>query len=139
MMRPGSLFLLTLSLVLAGFLWTGFRSQPVVEAGSKTDSKAQGAALFADNGCAHCHGPAGFGGSETGPDLSQVRKQLSKEQIAKQIHDGGKNMPPFGDSLSQDQIAALVEYLHSKRKAPANVAAPAGAPASAPAAKSDPD
>jgi mono/diheme cytochrome c family protein len=80
--------------------------------------KVQGAALFADKGCAHCHGPSGFGGSDSGPDLSRVRKELKPDEIAHQIHDGGKNMPPFGDTLSEDEIKSLVDYLHSKRKPP---------------------
>ena len=101
----------------------------------------QGAALFGEKGCSHCHGASGFGGSDSGPDLSQVRKELKPAEIAQQIHDGGNNMPPFGDVLSGDQIAALVEYLHSKRKPPPGYHAPAKAPVAAPppATKADPD
>ncbi len=82
------------------------------------DHKDQGAALFADKGCAHCHGPSGFGGTDSGPDLSQVRKELKPAEVAQQIHDGGNNMPPFGDALNNDDITSLVAYLHSKRKPP---------------------
>jgi mono/diheme cytochrome c family protein len=115
---------------------------PVAAAGSrKSEMKAQGAALFADKGCSHCHGAAGFGGSDSGPDLSQVRKELKPAEIAQQIHDGGKNMPAFGDSLSSDEIAELVQYLRSRRKPPPGFqrrAITPPAPAS-PAAKPDPD
>jgi len=33
-----------------------------------------------------------------------------------QIHNGGKEMPAFGDQLSKAQIDDLVAYLRSKRK-----------------------
>jgi ubiquinol-cytochrome c reductase cytochrome b subunit len=109
------------------------------EASSK-ELKAQGAALFEHKGCAHCHGPAGFGGSDSGPDLSKVRKQLKPAEIAHQIHDGGKNMPPFGSSLTDEEIQSLVAYLHARRKQPPGwVKHNPQAAAPAPASKSDPD
>lgn len=120
-------------LCLGGLISAALLAAPS-EASSK-QQKAQGAALFAQKGCAHCHGPSGLGGSDSGPDLSNVRKQLKPSAIAHQIHDGGKNMPPFGSELSDDEIASLVAYLHSRRKAPSGwvkqrptVPAPAAAP-----------
>ena len=97
----------------------------------------EGAALFADKGCSHCHGPSGFGGSDTGPDLSKVRQELKAAEIHQQIHDGGNNMPPFGDVLTEEQITLLVEYLRSKRKPPKDYHPPA--PAALPAARVKPD
>jgi len=108
------------------------------EASSK-ERKAQGAALFEQKGCAHCHGPAGFGGSDSGPDLSNVRKQLKPAEIAHQIHDGGKNMPPFGSSLTDEEIQSLVAYLHAKRKPPAGWVRHQPSPLTPAAPKSDPD
>jgi mono/diheme cytochrome c family protein len=135
MMQSRSLISLALPTLVAGCLLGALAHQPAAASSSR---QMQGAALFADKGCSHCHGPAGFGGSDTGPDLSHVRKELKKDQIATQIRDGGKNMPPFGDSLSKDEIAALVDYLHSKRKPPpAATHAAATEPATTP--KSDPD
>jgi mono/diheme cytochrome c family protein len=89
---------------------------PVVRAYSSED-KVSGATLFHEKGCEHCHGPNGRGG-ELGPDLSTVGKRLKKEQIAHQIHDGGAAMPAFGEVLRTDEIKALVDFLHTKRKAP---------------------
>jgi mono/diheme cytochrome c family protein len=80
-----------------------------------SSAKARGAALFSDKGCSHCHGVAGVGG-DIGPDLQRVRKRLDKAAIAKQIHDGGKAMPAFGDELDDAQINDLVAYLRTKRK-----------------------
>jgi mono/diheme cytochrome c family protein len=84
-----------------------------VMAGSK--AKARGAELFATRGCSHCHGPQGVGGAE-GPDLQLVRNRLKADQIMRQIHDGGKGMPAYGDQLSADQMSDLVAYLRAKRK-----------------------
>jgi mono/diheme cytochrome c family protein len=87
--------------------------QPSVTASSK--AKQRGAELFADRGCAHCHGPNGIGGKR-GPDLQKVRKMMTKEQIRVQIHDGGMMMPAFGQSLTAPQIDDLIAYLRAKRK-----------------------
>jgi len=76
-----------------------------------------GAMLFHERGCEHCHGVDGRGG-ELGPDLSTIGKRWTKQQIAHQIHDGGGGMPAFGDVLQPDEITTLVEFLHTKRKAP---------------------
>ena len=84
-----------------------------VAAGSS--AAARGADLFNSKGCAHCHGPAGVGGT-IGPDLQLVRKRLDAHAIAQQIHDGGKAMPAFGDSLTAAEIDDLVAYLRQKRK-----------------------
>ncbi len=90
-------------------------TQPLstVSAGSKP--KQRGAELFAQHGCAHCHGPAGVGGGR-GPDLQLVRKRMDEEQIAHQIHDGGMSMPSFANSLTDPEIQDLVAYLRAKRK-----------------------
>jgi mono/diheme cytochrome c family protein len=53
-------------------------------------------------------------GTAKAPSLREVRKQLSADQTHTQIHDGGKTMPPFGEALTEAQIAALVDFLHSK-------------------------
>jgi mono/diheme cytochrome c family protein len=77
----------------------------------------QGIALFHEKGCEHCHGVDARGG-DLGPDLSTIGKRWKNQQIATQIHDGGGGMPAFGEVLQPDEITALVEYLHTKRKAP---------------------
>jgi mono/diheme cytochrome c family protein len=93
-----------------------------VAAGS--NAKALGAEVFASHGCAHCHGVNGVGGGQ-GPDLQLVRKRMNKAQIARQIHDGSKEMPAYGDQLSSVQIDDLVAYLHAKRKTIVKVPKPA--------------
>ncbi len=107
-----------------------------VSAGSKP--KVRGAEVFATNGCAHCHGTAGGGGSK-GPDLQLVRKRLKKAQILQQIQNGGKSMPAYGDMLTSSQINDLVAYLRAKRKVIVVAAKPPAAPPPPAAAQPDPD
>jgi mono/diheme cytochrome c family protein len=94
---------------------------------SSNDSKDSGASLFHQKGCEHCHGVDGRGG-DLGPDLSTVGKRLKKAQIEHQIHDGGAAMPAFGDVLQPDEIKALVDFLHAKRKTPKTVVSPVQSP-----------
>jgi mono/diheme cytochrome c family protein len=107
-----------------------------VVAGSK--AKARGAELFATRGCAHCHGTAGVGGGE-GPDLQLVRKRMKKAQIMRQIHDGGKSMPAYGDMLTSPQIKDLVAYLRARRKVIVVVPKPPAETPSPADAQSDPN
>jgi len=83
---------------------------------SKADAKA-GALLFRDKGCAHCHGQGGAG-TKKAPSLVDIRKDKAwpPEKITEQILDGGDKMPPFRDSLSDDEIAQLVSYLRARHR-----------------------
>lgn len=71
--------------------------------------------MFATKGCEFCHGKAGVGGGR-GPDLQLVRQRKTADEMTKQIHDGGKGMPPFGEQLTAPEISDLVTYLRAKRK-----------------------
>ena len=68
--------------------------------------------------CAMCHGQDG-GGSEVGksmnvPDLrSPVVQKLPDAQLAQIISEGKGGMPSFKNSLSEDQIHALVTHIRS--------------------------
>jgi mono/diheme cytochrome c family protein len=83
--------------------------------------RAAGAALFKDKGCEHCHGIDGVG-TDRAPSLTTVGKRMKKDEIEHQIRDGGKQMPPFGDVLNDDEMKKLVDYLAHKKKAPKSVA-----------------
>lgn len=95
--------------------WLG---APGVRAGV-TDSA--GAALFQEKGCVACHGERLEGGDK-GPNLRGVGRRLKREQIERQIKEGGNNMPPFGDVLESSEVTALVEYLGKQREKPGKVA-----------------
>ena len=78
------------------------------------DQVEAGAALFHQSGCEHCHGVDGRG-TDLAPDLSTVGRRLKKAQIERQIREGGKSMPAFGDALQPDQIQELVAFLHTRK------------------------
>ncbi len=95
------------------------------ESGSKADEQA-GAVLYRDKGCPQCHG-ADLAGTKKGPSLAEIRgdKAWPPEKITRQIMDGGAKMPPFGESLTDPEIAQLVAYLRAKdRPAPPSLFAP---------------
>jgi mono/diheme cytochrome c family protein len=99
-------------------------------ASSKAEAEA-GAVLFRDKGCAYCHGAGGVGGKKA-PALSDLpsSKLWIPAKITNQILNGGQKMPPFGDSLTDAEIAQLVAYLRAKhRPIPPPSANPAPAPA----------
>ena len=73
---------------------------------------ADGAAVFASAGCGGCHtfAPANSKGT-VGPNLGTI--DLSKDEIEQQVRNGGGGMPPFGDRLSDAEIAAVADYVEN--------------------------
>jgi len=70
---------------------------------------AAGRLLFLKN-CAHCHGADAHG--DEGPDLHGLN--WTDQQIATRIRNGKKGqMTAFHDKLSQQQVNALIAYIHS--------------------------
>lgn len=75
--------------------------------------------LYRDNGCGFCHG-ADLKGTNKAPALTEIRndKEWTPEKMTNQILNGGQKMPPFRDSLSDEQIADLVAFLRAKKRPP---------------------
>ncbi len=97
--------------------------------GRKTKAAERaGAILFRDKGCAYCHGAGGVGGKKA-PSLIGLRddKAWPPEKISSQILNGGQKMPPFSDSVTDEQVAQLVAYLRAKNR-PVPPPAPAPPP-----------
>ncbi len=97
---------------------------------NKSDEE-KGAILFRDKGCAYCHGTAGEG-TKKAPSLVDIRKNKAwpPDKITDQILNGGEKMPPFRESLSDEEIAQLVAYLRAKHPpVPPPLATPAPPPA----------
>jgi cytochrome c6 len=73
------------------------------------------ASAFKSN-CVVCHGADGMG-TATGkslkaPDLhSDTVQKMTKAQLITIVSDGKNNMPPFKNTLSDDQIESLVAYV----------------------------
>jgi len=72
---------------------------------SGTPAAVDGATVFADN-CSGCHSADGSGGQ--GPNITA---QTDAQHVADQVENGGTSMPPFGGSLSSEQIEAVAEYV----------------------------
>ena len=97
---------------------------PAQSATEKADAVA-GAALFRNAGCVQCHG-ADIKGTKKGPALTNIRlnKLWTPNKMRDQMLNGGEKMPPFADSLTDDQIGQLIVFLRAKHP-PAVPPAPA--------------
>ena len=78
--------------------------------------------------CSFCHGRDAMGG-ESGPDLTRsklVAADVNGEKIGAVVRNGRleKGMPPF--DRSDDQIAALVAFIHTQRNNAMSGAGPRG-------------
>lgn len=107
------LFFPLLSLGLIAIL-----ANPASVFGSKKDDEAKaGAILFRDKGCTYCHG-AGAIGTRKAPSLLDLPKDKTwtNDKITNQILNGGQKMPPFRDSVSDEEVSQLIAYLRAKNK-----------------------
>ena len=73
----------------------------------------QGKATFAQS-CSHCHGPNMVNAGTIAPDLRKFPDDKERFFTAVKLGKNGK-MPPWGDLLSDDQIASLWAYMSSRR------------------------
>lgn len=77
-----------------------------------------GSGIFAGT-CAVCHGKAGSGDPGLAPELTSVghASHHPDRQIREWIAEGklglGANMPPYGDSLSEQDISDVIAYVKS--------------------------
>ncbi len=80
-----------------------------------------GEAIFKKN-CIMCHGADGKGQTKMGlkmgaADLtSNDIQSLSDAALAQTIHNGKSKMPPFSQTLSDADIAQVVQYIRTLRK-----------------------
>jgi mono/diheme cytochrome c family protein len=58
--------------------------------------------------CVVCHGVNGKGGTHGGPAFT---RSLTREAIANVVTRGRNDMPPFGTTLSTDQLQDLSAYV----------------------------
>ncbi|MBS1894387.1 MAG: c-type cytochrome [Actinobacteria bacterium] len=80
------------------------------EAGTaEAGSVETGAAVFSEN-CSTCHGASGEGGNG-GPDLNTMPLAKTEEGVIQQVTNGGGGMPPFGGSLSEEEIKGVAAYV----------------------------
>jgi len=110
-------------LLVAALLLAAGGLMPVTPVRASGKDRAEGAVLFKEKGCAHCHSVDGHRIGDA-PDLGTVGKRLHKKQIEHQIREGGKEMPPFGNALTDDEVKKLVDYLAHMKKLPKEVQKP---------------
>ena len=118
---------------LLAFAVVAATPSPAIVSGNARADEQAGAVLFRDKGCAYCHGEGGIG-TRKAPSLVELRKDKlwTPAKITGQILNGGQKMPPFSDSVTDQEVAQLVAYLRAKNR-PVPPPAPASAPHPAPA------
>ncbi|MBS1862779.1 MAG: c-type cytochrome [Actinobacteria bacterium] len=97
----------------------GKSAEPEGGAGEGTEGEAgatgaggepeAGAVVFSEN-CAVCHGATGHGGAG-GPDLRTMPLAQTEEGAIQQVTNGGGGMPPFGGTLSEEEIKNVAAYV----------------------------
>jgi len=107
---------------------------PVAYVQGRTPLQLQGALVVQNKQCRNCHRLGAEGGSR-GPALDGVAARLTRDQLIRQVLQGGGNMPAYGKNLTPAEVNALVAFLETLR--PANQP-PARAPVS-PRAAARPD
>jgi ubiquinol-cytochrome c reductase cytochrome b subunit len=96
--------------------WSG---APVPEDIVRRSSPAelQGAVVFQYKDCRNCHALEGKGGLR-GPDLTDVGKRLTRNQLIDQVSNGtpgGGLMPAYGQQMPDAEMTALADFLVSLR------------------------
>jgi len=83
---------------------------PVQYVRGRTPLEIHGALVFQNKQCRNCHALGGQGG-ERGPALDAVATRLTKDQMVRQVIQGGGNMPAYGKKLSPAEVEALASFM----------------------------
>jgi cytochrome c551 len=92
----------------------GGKNNPGNPAEAMAGASEQTQAIYKQN-CISCHGGTLEGRVGPATNLQKVGSRLSKEQIVKQITNGGNGMPAFGSKLKPEETDALAEWLAGKK------------------------
>jgi ubiquinol-cytochrome c reductase cytochrome b subunit len=93
--------------------WSGNSIPPEYVKG-RTPLELRGALVFQNKQCRNCHALGGEGG-ERGPALDAVATRLTKDEMVRQVIQGGGNMPAYGKKLSPAEVEALVSFMETLR------------------------
>ena len=96
--------------------WSGGPPVPVRYTHDASPLVRQGVIVFQSKQCRNCHSIGGYGG-ERGPTLDSVATRLTRDQLIRQVLQGGGNMPAYGKNLSPPEVHALVSFLETLRPA----------------------
>lgn len=89
--------------------------------GNSAGNSTTGAEIYTRR-CAGCHGADGQAHTRAGTSFHALDfhdpavMKMTDADLTSIIHDGKKNMPPFGTRLSQDDIENVVAYIHTLQK-----------------------
>ncbi len=78
----------------------------------RTPLERQGALVFKAKQCHNCHA-LGDAGGKRGPPLDEVAVRLTRDQLIRQVIQGGGNMPAYGKNLSPAETTALVSFMET--------------------------
>jgi ubiquinol-cytochrome c reductase cytochrome b subunit len=93
--------------------WSGAPT-PVEFVKGRTPLELQGALVLQQKQCRNCHSLGGLGGMR-GPALDAVATRLTRDQLIRQVLQGGGNMPAYGKNLRPDEVTALVAFMTTLR------------------------
>src|SRR5271167_2768846 len=91
--------------------WSG-DPVPVEYLNGRSPLERQGALVFQVKQCRNCHSIGGSGGKR-GPALDRVATNLTRDQLVRQVIQGGGNMPAYGKNLNPAEVTALVSFLET--------------------------
>lgn len=106
--------------------WSG-DPVPVEYLNGRSPLERQGALVFQVKQCRNCHS-IGDSGGKRGPALDTIATTLTRDQLVRQVIQGGGNMPAYGKNLNPAEVTALVSFLetlHPPGRPPARDAAQA--------------
>jgi ubiquinol-cytochrome c reductase cytochrome b subunit len=109
--------------------WSG-QPVPLKMLEHRTPLEMRGALVLQNKQCRNCHSLEGRGG-ERGPALDDVATRLTRDQMIRQVIQGGGNMPAYGKNLSPAEVEGLVAFmltLHPPSHPPARDSAQPQAP-----------
>ena len=89
---------------------------PVAYVQGHSALELQGALVVQSKQCRNCHSLGGEGGAR-GPALDGVATRLTRDQLIRQVLQGGGNMPAYGKNLTPAEVNALVAFLETLRPA----------------------
>jgi len=126
--RPWALFsVVVLTITITTLTAAGFRASWVPDfatepIGPETLGVAEGpvfegAQVYYQKGCQYCHAVAGHGGTY-GPDLTNVARRLPPHEIVSRIVNGIADMPAYGNTLTVDELNALLIFLQAVNEDP---------------------
>lgn len=88
----------------------GVKELPASVVGTDHGPLAKGAKLMHIKGCLYCHDISGYGGHR-GPELTEIGKLLTRDDLIIRINNGGHNMPAFASSISSEELHLVVDFL----------------------------